>query len=275
MSQYPPVVRAYWETEPNYLIEYDQTCGSRAYCAIYFCSNDIWYPHTEEIFRKRIVEKNFFEWYRCRIRKAYKHIFVRDVFKQWYLSGINAEVCSHDKMAEWLKAETQGYKVITVGSSAGGYAAALFAQRLDADYALCFNAQFSLKDEIAKSSPTCAPLLYYSNGLLANGGGNILNMNSVVPLYYVFSNRSHWDVMQHRNTTGFSNVRCIEFKSAKHGIPFLKVALPRFINRTPAELDAMSRCVHSPLWFTIKCVGLYRTITGFVEQAYRAYKKRR
>ena len=54
MSQYPPVVQAYWETRPNYLIEYDQTCGSQAYCAIYFCSNDIWYPHTEEIFRRRI-----------------------------------------------------------------------------------------------------------------------------------------------------------------------------------------------------------------------------
>ena len=107
------------------------------------------------------------------------------------------------------------------------------------------------------------------------GGGNMLNMNSVVPLYYVFSNRSHWDVMQHRHTTAFCNVRCIEFKSAKHGIPFLKVALPRFINRTPAELDAMSRRVHHPLWFTIQCVGLYRTIAGFVEQAYRAYKKRR
>lgn len=67
--QYPQIVYDYWKNEPNYLIEYDECCDSKDYCAIYFCSNDIWFPHMEEIFRKRIVEKNFFEWYHCRIEK--------------------------------------------------------------------------------------------------------------------------------------------------------------------------------------------------------------
>ena len=55
-----------------------------------------------------IVEKNFFEWYNLRIEKAYKHIFVRDVFKQWYLSGINQSIDSPERLIEFLKNETDG-----------------------------------------------------------------------------------------------------------------------------------------------------------------------
>jgi len=160
ITEYPQIVTDWWENEPNFLIEYDETIQDKTYCAIYFCSNDIWYPHTEEIFKKRIVDSNFFEWYKCRIKKAYKHIFLRDVFKQWYLTGINATINSHEKLFEWLKAETEGYQVITVGSSAGGYASALFGSRLKAEKAICFNAQFSLEEEAINCSKTCKPLIY-------------------------------------------------------------------------------------------------------------------
>ena len=78
------IVRNVYDTQHNYLIEYNEQCKDKTYCAVYFCSNDLYYPNVEDIFRKRIVEKNFFEWYNLRIEKAYKHIFVRDVFKQWY-----------------------------------------------------------------------------------------------------------------------------------------------------------------------------------------------
>ena len=56
------IVRSVYATEPNYIIDYDESSEENV-CAIYFSSNDIYFPNTEEIFRKRIVEKNFFEWY--------------------------------------------------------------------------------------------------------------------------------------------------------------------------------------------------------------------
>lgn len=34
--QYPQIVQDYWKNEPNYLIEYDECCDSKDYCAIYF-----------------------------------------------------------------------------------------------------------------------------------------------------------------------------------------------------------------------------------------------
>lgn len=158
--QYPQIVQDYWKNEANYLIEYDEACDTKDVCAVYFCSNDIWFPHTEEMFRKRIVEKNFFEWYRCRIKRAYKHIFVRDVFKQWYLTGINGEVNSTERLLDFLRDETRGYKVITLGSSAGGYASALFGPLLGAEMAISFNGQFSLQRLVRESTETISPLLF-------------------------------------------------------------------------------------------------------------------
>lgn len=154
------IVRSVYSTEPNYIIDYDESSEENV-CAIYFSSNDIYFPNTEEIFRKRIVEKNFFEWYHTRV-KARKHIFVRDVFKQWYIEGINTIINSPEKMEEWLKTETLGYQVITVGSSAGGYAAVLYGSLLKAVRVIAFNAQFSLMSASHKASNTHDPLLFKS-----------------------------------------------------------------------------------------------------------------
>ena len=156
------IVRSVYINQPNYKIEYNNSCKANI-CAIYFSSNDIYYPNNEEIFRKRIVEKNFFEWYNTRIN-ARKHIFVRDIFKQWYLEGINAKLDSPEKIFEWLKGETEGYEVVTVGSSAGGYSAVLYGSLLKAQKVIAFNAQFSLKAIADESGEECNPLVFkYKN----------------------------------------------------------------------------------------------------------------
>lgn len=53
------IVREKYDQDPNYLIEYDEEKDNNI-CAVYFSSNDIYFPNTEEIFRKRIVEKKLF-----------------------------------------------------------------------------------------------------------------------------------------------------------------------------------------------------------------------
>jgi len=273
--QYPQVVQDYWMNEPNFLIEYNEHCTSKEYCAIYFCSNDIWYPHTEEFFRKRIIEKNFFEWYGCRITRAYKHIFVRDVFKQWYITGINGKINSSSKLLDFLKNETEGYKVITLGSSAGGYASALFGPKLGAIQAICFNGQFCLQRLVNESNNSISPILYSMHKSNSRGVNNILmGTLNITPIFYIYSDKSKWDMEQHEFTKGFSQVYCIEFRSSKHGIPFLKVALPKFINLEVSEMEKLVGKVHRPILFTIKQVGIYKTISGFIYQIYKAYRKR-
>lgn len=167
------IVRSVYINQQNYKIEYNNSCKKNI-CAIYFSSNDIYYPNNEEIFRKRIVEKNFFEWYNTRIN-ARKHIFLRDIFKQWYLEGINAELDSPEKIFEWLKRETEGYEVVTVGSSAGGYSAVLYGSLLKAQKVIAFNAQFSLKAIADESGEKCNPLVYkYKNTDRSNNSSLII-----------------------------------------------------------------------------------------------------
>lgn len=103
----------------------------------------------------------------------------------------------------------------------------------------------------------------------------LLGVQDNTHIYYVYSNKSVSDVEQHRYVEGMKNLSCIAFDSSKHGIPFLKVALPIFINLSAEEMERLSERKHHPVCFTIHCVGILQTISGFFRQAYNAYRKRR
>ena len=272
------IVRSVYINQPNYKIEYNNSCKANI-CAIYFSSNDIYYPNNEEIFRKRIVEKNFFEWYNTRIN-ARKHIFIRDIFKQWYLEGINAELDSPEKIFEWLKGETEGYEVVTVGSSAGGYSAVLYGSLLKAQKVIAFNAQFSLKAIADESGEKCNPLVYkYKNNDRSKYFELKDKLSDSVNYFYFLSVGCEEDMLQ--NIKLFTppippiSFNCLRFKTAHHGIPFLKVALVKVLNMGEKDLKGFTKKKNYPIWFTIRMVGVRKTITGFVLQAYRAYRKRR
>lgn len=272
------IVRSVYINQQKYKIEYNNSCKKNI-CAIYFSSNDIYYPNNEEIFRKRIVEKNFFEWYNTRIN-ARKHIFLRDIFKQWYLEGINAELDSPEKIFEWLKRETEGYEVVTVGSSAGGYSAVLYGSLLKAKKVIAFNAQFSLKAIADESGEKCNPLVYkYKNTDRSKYFELKDKISDSVNYFYFLSVGCEQDMLQ--ATKLFTppippkSFNCLRFKTAHHGIPFLKVALVKVLNMGEKDLKGFSKKKNHPIWFTIRMVGVRKTITGFVLQAYKAYRKRR
>ena len=111
------VLKSFQESE-NYLIQYNEK-GIKGKCVIYFSSNNIYFPNEPEVFEKEIVKKNKFEWYGSRITDAYKHIFIRDIKKQWYLNGINKQINTPNKLYEFLKSETQDYNNIITTSYHG------------------------------------------------------------------------------------------------------------------------------------------------------------
>ena len=93
-------------------------------------------------------------------------------------------------------------------------------------------------------------------------------------IYYYFSNRSKWDIEQQSYLGTVKGIHQIPFKSAHHGIPFLKVALSVVLNLEDERLRCFENKVQHPLFFTIKFVGVRKTIMGFISQVYKAYKKR-
>lgn len=268
------IVNQVYQEQDNYLIEYDNK-GDKEWCSIYFCSNDIYYPNTETVFRKRILERNYFEWYNIRIKKAYKHIFIRDIFKQWYLSGINKDINSPQKLIAFLKKETNNYNVITIGSSAGGYAAILYGSIIHAKYTLAFNPQFELNSLLKRTSETVNPLLFRIKDERKCYFDITKYITPQTQIYYFYSNASNWDIEQNNHIKNIPNIHKIIFQTKHHGIPFLKVALPNVLNSTPTKLTMFSKTLHTPIIFTIQMVGIKKTLIGLYKQIKQAYEKRK
>lgn len=271
------IIWSVYQNNLNYKIEYNDKCENQDYCAIYFCSNDIYFPNNEVVFRKRIIEKDFYEWYGSRVDMAYKHIFVRDIFKQWYLTGINVNINSPEKLLEFLKKETERMKIITIGSSAGGYAAILYGIQLDAKRILAFNAQFELESTLLHINERIYPLVYR---LQTTARRKYYDLKQVVNIdnsniYYFHSVLSSWDIKEKRHIDDCSNIHILKFKTKHHGIPFLKVALNKVLNMDNVQLNKYAEGINHPIYFTVKMVGVIKTATGIVRQVYKAYKKRR
>ncbi|MCY1723256.1 hypothetical protein OU798_23100 [Prolixibacteraceae bacterium Z1-6] len=255
---------------PNYLIEYDENVDSPdKYCAIYFSSNDIYYPNNVHMFKVQIVERNRFEWYNTRVKRGSKHIFIRDIKKQWYLNGINEKLNSIEKVVEFLRTETKGYKTIAIGSSAGGFAAVLFGSLLNAETIYSFNGQFLLNDLLKRSTQKTDPIIfrekdnpainkYYSLRPYVNGS----------KIFYFFSNRSACDVNQFKHVSDLQ-VNYIPFRTSHHGIPFLKSSLNYVINYPINELEKLSNKLQSPLLFSLKIEGPVKTMLSITKQTYK------
>lgn len=267
------IVRSIYRERDNYLIEYNASASSENYCAIYFSSNDLYFPNEESMFRKRIVERDAFEWYSTRIKRARKHIFVRDIFKQWYLQGINEQINSPESLLCFLQRETQGMKVITLGSSAGGYAAILYGTQLHAERILAFNAQFEINSLLASTTADRNPLLFRLQEESVSRYFDLKNVCdfSTSNLFYFHSAQSKWDNEEWNHVSECPGIHHLAFSTSHHGIPFLKVALPIVLNMENPQLAFFEKKVNNPQIFAIRMVGLWPVLTGFVKQIIDCY----
>ena len=254
--------------DKNYQIEFSHNSLTQEYCAIYFSSNDIYYPNNEQTFRQRIIIQNTYECYKTRITKEYKHIFLRDIYKQWYLKGINSQINSPRKLIEWLRSETDGFKIITIGSSAGGYAAILYGSMLNAQKAIVFNPQFEIRTIL--NTPEGILKNPIVNTTLNTENDIFLNINDLISkkikIFYFFSSNSPWDYQQSLLAQKHTNIFPIKFKSSHHGIPFLKGALQKVINYPEEYLYQLSQKSHYPIIFTIKTIGIFSTLQALNKQ---------
>lgn len=135
-----------WYNKDNILVK---DVGKGDKCYIFFSSNDIYYPNTVEEFNERIVKRDRYEWTNMAsspeiMANAGRMIFVRDLYKQWYITGVSSLIDSHEKLLEKLRELAGSYRVITIGSSAGGYIAALAGIKLNAEACFDFSGQVVL-----------------------------------------------------------------------------------------------------------------------------------
>lgn len=270
------IVRQTYLKNNNYLIEFNNECKNKTYCAVYFSSNNIYCPNDENTFIKKIIQRNHFEWYHSRISKAYKHVFIRDIFKQWYLAGINSTIDSPLELIEFLKKETKGYKIITIGSSAGGYASILYGSILNAKKIIAFNPQFELNSLLQTSSEYIDPLIFrLENSKLRIYFDIIPFIHKAVNIYYFYSQHSPLDIKQNNYLNNrIPTIHQLSFNTKHHGIPFLKGAVTKVINSNDNFLCKYENKNVNPIFFTINMIGIKKTFIDIIKQIYNLCKKR-
>ena len=260
-----------WLSLPNYLI--DISSQKKDLCVIYFSSNGIYFPNNEVTFRDMILSHNNFEWYKNRISIADKHIFVRDVFKQWYFKGINKDISDQDALLAFLQKETLGYhRVVTVGSSAGGYAAILFGCQLNAFKIYAFSPQISLTSLIEKANINKNPVLYVLRGskLLKNADlRTVIDMDSPNVIYF-FPIHSQIDIQQHAQINNYTHLRTVKLNSDKHGVPIFVECLNILLGYSEHQWIDFCEKVHSPYGLALKVLGPI----AFFGVVYRKLKKK-
>lgn len=208
-------------------------------CYIYFSGNRVYHPHTAEAIENTILGKDRFEWtYRKANRRA-KCIYVRDLYLQWYVTGVNARLNSIDRVIEFLREETKGYRVFTVGNSAGGYMAVIVGVALGAAAVFTVSGQFELsrwlpiEPLLGKYRQEPERAKYYS--LLP-----MLNTSSV-PVFYFYPDGVDHDCAQARAVEGLPNVYAFRFRSKMHGQTMYAEDLPFVLALEPEALLALWR----------------------------------
>lgn len=240
----------------NYLVETLETDEKIA--VIYFSSRGLFDCKDPDEFKSKIAGRNWFEFYKTRINKASKHIFVRDVLCKWYSEGINTEINSPEKLLEFLRGEIKGYKVITVGSSAGGYAALLFGTLLKAEYIFAFSAQFEIAEK-------------YRNNY------NAVEMirNSDIPVFYMFPRYYEDDYAQFNKVKDIKNIHTLMILSPHHGVPIYKSILRKIINSDPERLKKIYVYKNKPIKesiFILKHFGILSFLGRMIGKNFSAKK---
>jgi len=230
--------------QDNFLIEYSKKKSNLA--VIYFSSNGIYNPNDEETFKNEIMSKNKFEYYKTRIRRASKHIFIRDVLKQFYAKGINKNIDSIDKVVDFLKTETEGMEVITIGSSSGGYSALIAGILLNAKAVFAFSPIISIyedlnTEEILKSFKFVYEGRNYSNCSKYYNISKLVD-ESKVPIMYFYPQDSEFDVRQFSCLSkNNANICLFRYSSDMHGSTLERKSLQSYLNSSTNTLKFINK----------------------------------
>ena len=211
---------------------------------VYFSSNALWFSGKHS-FYDRILKRDYYEWQKNRLEGADAHIWLRDLFCCFYYYGINTQIDSIEKIRDFLSQLLKGYrKVIFVGASAGGYAAALLGNMLNVSYVLSFSGQFDADAYLAVCRPNQPEIPKMLSGKDAEERQVFRQIASFVrqgqvPVYYFVGSENLQDKNDCEIALSLPNVRVFQIKNDKHGMVFDKHCLKRLINMSQSELEQL------------------------------------
>lgn len=239
-----PEVLHYYNHHDNYKVVENKRCGRCDATVVYFSSNGLYYPNTHSVFRDTIENKGRFEWSKAenQFPHAKTMIFLRDIHKQWYLKGINKEIDSFEKIADLIRKHHTSEKLILVGTSAGGYAAAVVGMMLKADAVFSFAGQFTLenylKEGIEKGKDKLVVERYEANRAFYNL--EPLLEKSDTDIFYFICKHSSIDQDDIQIASRHPNIHPFYFNCTLHGVPFHTTLLKKILSTQKQKLIALS-----------------------------------
>lgn len=191
-----PILKEYYSKD-NYRDIILHEGGKR--CIIFFSGNGIYVPSDTEAFEDVIIEKDRYEWENLSDSEEIRSwtdriIFIRDIYKSWYATGVNEKINSVDEIITWLSRVTQGWDVVTCGNSAGGYMAALVGSKIGAKCAFSFGGQWNITHALQKYRLIQER---YSENCEYLDLTSLLNENQV-PIFWFYSAKCEIDLAQYR-----------------------------------------------------------------------------
>jgi hypothetical protein len=229
-------------------------------CLLFCSGNGLYFPNTVEEYTKKIRIENRYEWENIAKNKIIQNnvskiIFIRDIFKQWYVTGINSKINNIEKLAEYLKNEANGFEITIAGNSAGGYIAVLLGILINANIIITVCGQYNLWDFVDKN-----PLLrkykdeiHYSKYYdLKNLIGEETNIIYFVPI------NCQTDIPQYESVRNYKNIKIFKFNSKRHGLGEMSGGnFPYLFTYNKAKIDALylkckNRIINPYLFFVEK-----------------------
>lgn len=244
-------------------------------CYIVFSGNGIYWPNTVENFQKTI-DIDYYEWKKtvCSeyiLNRVARIILVRDLFKTWYIAGINKECDSIEKVCLLLQKLTTGYKVVTIGNSAGGYMASIVGTYLKAEHVLNFGGQWTLEDELKEENIN-------KNYFLKKGMKeenikkwfNILDyVSDTVPIFWFYSYYCENDKFQadYYKKYNSDNIYDFAINSSTHGYLMLRECNDIVVSKGTNELIQLHKRYEDKV---IDMLEMARSILPF-KRFYKAF----
>lgn len=249
----------------NYFEECVHPDGKK--CYIFFSSNGLYQETTIEEFRETMVNNSRYEWKSLANTFKYhkdlgKIIYVRDIFKAFYIYGINEQLNTIDKLVEKLRVLTQGYQIITVGISSGGYMSVICAVALQAERAFCFSGQFNIESHLQEKE-----LAYVKNveeGRKYFDITEVVKQNEVTPIYYFCPVGCNHDYENYQMVKEMKCVRSFLFPDRIHASTVYTFNFPDILFCSNKKLDKLARKYKSKM--INKNVFYFRTVSvrGFM-----------
>lgn len=229
------VLHTFYEENDNYKVVVNDENNKR--CLIFFSGNGLYFPNTYETFHETVEVKNRYEWETVAksplLRDCYGTIiFVRDIYKAYYVKGINGRISSIDLLLPFLREITTGMKVVTCGNSAGGYMAVIAGAYLNAEYAFSFGGQWSIENRDE-----------YYLGKYRSERGKYFNITQYAKenVIWFYSALNEWDNAQKNYLREQHKVKIFAIESKYHGYLLLFPCYEKILTIPYERIEALNR----------------------------------